>query len=63
MRRPVSVKSVFLGNWVGKPLSENAGGLNGSTQHLLKVFLSESTRLISLAGVDSIKTKPCLGSE
>jgi hypothetical protein len=30
---------------------------------LLKVFLLESTGLISFAGVHSNKTKPCLGSE
>jgi len=28
------------------------GGLNGSLQHLLKVFLYESTRLNSFAGVN-----------
>jgi len=45
------------------PHSENLGGLNGSLQHLLKVLLQGSTRLISFAGVDSTETKRCLGSE
>jgi hypothetical protein len=40
---------------------QSSGGLNGSMQHLLKVFLYESMRLISFAGVNSNKTKPCLG--
>jgi hypothetical protein len=31
-------------------------------QHLLEVFLQESTRLISFASVDSNGTLPCLGS-
>src|SRR6266851_3690342 len=31
--------------------AEKRGGLNGSMQHLLKVFLYESTRLISFPGV------------
>ena len=46
-----------------KPHSDKTGGLNGSTQHLLEVLLDESTRLISFAGIDSNKTKPCLGSD
>ena len=45
------------------PSPDNRGGLNTSLQRLLKVFLQESTRLISFAGVGSIETKPCLGSE
>ena len=40
-----------------RPLSEKAGGLNGSMQHLLKVFLEKSRRLISFAGMNSNKTK------
>jgi hypothetical protein len=47
-------------NWIGP---DKRGGLDGSTQHLLEVFLEESTRLISFAGVDSIETRPCLGSD
>ena len=47
---------------VGTP-TDKRGGLNGSMQHLLKVFFYESTRLISFAGVNSNKTKPCLGSD
>jgi hypothetical protein len=42
---------------------EKRGGLNVSTQHLLKVFLQGSTRLISFAGINSNKTKPCLGPD
>jgi hypothetical protein len=37
--------------------SDNPGGPNRSMQHLLKVFLSESRRLISFAGVNPNKAK------
>ena len=46
-----------------RSVSNKRGGLNGSMQHLLIVFLQEPTRLISFAGVDSNETKPCLGSD
>jgi hypothetical protein len=39
------------------PYSDNAGGLNGSMQHLLEVSLNESRRLISCLGINSNKTK------
>jgi len=40
-----------------KPHSEKRGGLNGSMQHLLKIFLYASRRLNSLTGTNSNKTK------
>src|ERR1700730_17497063 len=39
------------------PHSDNAGGLNGSLQHLRKIFLYASRRLNSLTGTNSNKTK------
>jgi hypothetical protein len=39
------------------------GGLNGSSQHWLEVYLQESTKLNSLNGVDSNGTPPFLGSD
>jgi hypothetical protein len=45
------------------PSPEKSGGLNGSMQYLKKVFMQESKRLISFAGVNSNKAKPCLGSD
>jgi hypothetical protein len=53
----------LLASFRERPHSDNPGGLNGSLQHLLKVFFLESTRLISFMGIDSNKTKPCLGSD
>jgi hypothetical protein len=44
-------------------ISGNAGGLNGSLQHLLEVFIYESMTLISFPGVNSNKSKLCLGSD
>ncbi len=44
-------------------LSDQTGGLNGSMQHLVEVYLQESTKLISFASVDSNGTLPCLGSD
>jgi hypothetical protein len=43
--------------WQPFPSPDKSGGLNGSTQHLLKVLLQESRRLISFAGFNSNKTK------
>jgi hypothetical protein len=43
--------------------SDNGGGLNGSTQHLLEVCLQWSTKVNSFAGVDSKERLPCLGSD
>src|ERR1700730_13948845 len=40
-----------------KPHSDNPGGLNESTQHLLKVFFYGPRRLISFAGANSTKSK------
>ena len=37
-----------------------SGGLNGSTQHELEVYLQESQQLKSFASVDSNGTLPCL---
>jgi hypothetical protein len=37
-----------------------SGGLNGSTQHQLEVYLQESQQLKSFASVDSNGTLPCL---
>jgi hypothetical protein len=37
-----------------------SGGLNGSTQHQLEVYLQESQQLKSFASVDSNETLPCL---
>src|ERR1700693_204537 len=34
------------------PMSDNAGGLNGSTQHFVEVYSQESENLKSLVGVD-----------
>src|SRR6267143_2493963 len=45
------------------PHSDKNGGLNGSTQHELKVHVQASTKLNSFKGVDSNKTLPCLGSD
>jgi hypothetical protein len=36
------------------------GGLNGSAQHKLEVYLQESQQLKSFASVDSHGTLPCL---
>jgi hypothetical protein len=47
----------------GAPVSDKLGGLNGSTQHLLKVQVQESTKLNSFKGVDANGTLPCLGSD
>jgi len=46
---------------ISVPSPEKRGGLNGSMQHLLEVFLWESTRLITFASVDLKRTLPCLG--
>jgi hypothetical protein len=46
-----------------EPSLDKSGGLNGSMQHFLKVFLQESMRLISFAGVNSNEAKPCLSSD
>ena len=48
---------------VGLPNPDKSGGLNGSTQHLLKVHVQESTKLNSFKGVDANGTLPCLGSD
>jgi len=45
-----------LGIWK-IPVSEKAGGLKGSTQHLLKVYLNKFKRLILYTGINSNKTK------
>jgi hypothetical protein len=37
------------------------GGLNGSTQHPLAVYLLGSQKLNSLASIDANGTLPCLG--
>jgi hypothetical protein len=42
-------------------MSGNAGGLNGSTQHQLEVYVCEFQRLNSFANVDSKKRLSCLG--
>jgi hypothetical protein len=39
------------------PVSDNAGGLNGSLQHLLEVFPEEPKKLISFVSINSDKTK------
>jgi len=39
------------------PSPVKRGGLNGSTQHLLKAFLHEPGRLISCTELNSKKTK------
>jgi hypothetical protein len=41
-------------------ISGNPGDLNGSTQHLLEVYLQESQKLKSFASVDSNGTLPWL---
>jgi hypothetical protein len=46
-----------------KSVSEKRGGLNGSTQHLLKVHVQESTKLNSFKDVDANGILPCLGSD
>jgi hypothetical protein len=47
----------MLAKCIKKPQSDKRGGLNGSMQHLLNVFLEESRRLNSFAGINSNKTK------
>ena len=50
----------ILRRWIpvgSGPTPGRSGGLKGSMQHLLKVFLYESMKLISFAGVNSNKTK------
>src|SRR6266849_1989069 len=42
-------------------VSGESGGLNGSTQHQLEVYLQESQQLKSFASVDSNGTLPCPG--
>ena len=42
---------------------DKRGGLNGSTQHYLKVHVQESTKVNSFKGVDANGTLPCLGSD
>src|SRR6266850_2204306 len=44
----------------GGSVSDNPGGLNGSTQHQLEVYLQKSQQLKSFASVDSNGTLPCL---
>ena len=48
--------------WAGKrrQVPGKRGGLNGSTQHQLEVYLQESQQLKSFASVDSNGTLPCL---
>ena len=46
-----------------RQLSGNAGGLNGSTQHQLEVYLQESQQLKSFASVDSNGTLPPSSSD
>jgi len=49
---------VFRLQLCGRPyISERRGGLNGSTQHLLKAFLHEPGRLISCAELNSSETE------
>jgi len=44
--------------------SDKRGGLNGSTQHSLKVHVQQSSmKLNSFKGVDANGTLPCLGSD
>jgi hypothetical protein len=45
------------------PSPEKRGGHNKSMQHLLKVFFYEAAGLISFAGINSNKSKPCLGPD
>ena len=42
---------------------DKRGGLNGSTQHQLKVHVRESTKLNWSRGVDVNGRLPCLGSD
>jgi hypothetical protein len=44
-------------------MSDKSGGLNGSTQHQLKVHVQESTKLNSHKDGDSNGTLLCLGSD
>jgi hypothetical protein len=46
---------------VSGSVSDTAGGLSGSTQHLLEVHLQQFQKLKSFAIVDSIATPPRLG--
>ena len=49
--------SLFIGH------SDKPGGLNGSTQHLLKVHVRESMKLNSFKGINANGTLPCLGPD
>src|SRR6266403_4752887 len=40
---------------------DKRGGLNGSTQHLLEVYLQQFQKPKSFASIDSNATPPCLG--
>ena len=50
MERPLPI-------WDKKPVTDNPGGLNGSTQHLPNVLSYGSRTLISFVGVNSNKTQ------
>ena len=50
----------MLTSRVSRPTPDKRGGLNGSTQHQLEVYLQESQQLESFASVDSNGTLPCL---
>ena len=52
-----TTKAIELAVTLRGIVTDNAGGLNGSSQHLLKVFWQASTSLISFARVNSNKTK------
>src|SRR5260370_24396797 len=43
------------------PVPDKRGGLNGSTQHLLEVYLQQFQKPKSFASIDSNATPPCLG--
>ena len=46
--------------WQSRIVSGKRGGLNGSTQHQLEVYVCEFQRLNSFANVDSKKRLSCL---
>jgi len=62
-RRPTAIVRFSLATLRQTIHSDKTGGLNASMQHLLEVFLEESTKLISFASLDSNGTMPCLGSD